>query len=353
MGSGRGWVRAVRVCAVVGLTACWAWASAGVAHAREADGGADLRAAVTVPAAYGSARLERTAPCGPVWDITAEAGLTLFEDPDGILGEQMGTDSQPFRYGVNTFDPGFAARLTVGYSTGRRTRWEVRAAWLGSVDASSRQTGRFGFRSAPGAPLLLSPLASTALTSETEVWSGEVNWWKTCSCDPCSQLDWGIGARVIGVDDDASATNWVGLAPDSFLEAEIDNRFYGAQLMAAWRQRPSSTFSWAASGKVILGWMNRDMSEADTSIVTGGVTTSGAREETGFSWGFELEVSAMWRVMSRIGITASYTLLYLDEVSRVGDSLDFGQAATGSLQWKDNGDTALFHSFFVGVRIDI
>ena len=126
-----------------------------------------------------------------------------------------------------------------------------------------------------------------------------------------------------------------------------------AEVMAAYRGRPSRQLSWSVSGKALLGWMNRDMTETDTSIVTGGPTTNGAREETGFSWGFELEVSALWRVMSRIGITASYTLLYLDEVSRVENALDFAQAATGSLQMKDATDSALIHAFFVGVRIDI
>ncbi|MDJ0521852.1 MAG: BBP7 family outer membrane beta-barrel protein [Planctomycetota bacterium] len=318
-----------------------------------AQGAGEVMEVVEAPPPADEVRFVRHASSRTVWDVTAEVGLTLIEDPEGILGEPVPGGVTPFDYGVNSYDPAFAARFTVGYRDGRGTRWEGRFAWLGSADDSSRQTGQFGFRTQPGGTLLLSPTATTTLSTETEAWSGEINWWRQWSCDPCALIEYGIGARVIAIDDEVTATNWAGLAPNAFLSAEAQNRFIGAQLMAAYRSQPTGSFSWSASGKVLLGWMNRDLTESDTSIVTGGTTTNGSREETDFTWGFELEVSALWRVMNRIGITASYTLLYLDEVSRVEDVLDFSQAATGSLQMKDASDSALIHAFFVGVRLDI
>ncbi len=343
------WIDIARgLCVLAACLAIWTLAGTEAAYAQDAD----VRGAVQAPAP-GTVRIARTPSNRGLWDITVEGGLSLFEDPDGILGEPLPAGVTPFDFSENSFDAALGVRLTIGYRTGNGTRWEARGSWLGNWDASSRQTGQFGFRNGAGGPLLLSPTASTTLANESEVWSGELNWWKTCSCDPCSQLDWGLGGRVIGIDDELTATNWAGLAPDSALASTVENRFLGVQAMVAWKQRPSTSFSWAISGKLLAGWMNRDMVESDTSIVTGGATTNGAREETDFTWGFELEVSALWRVMSRVGITASYTLLYLDEISRVENALDFAQAATGSLQMQDAGDSALIHSFFVGVRIDI
>jgi hypothetical protein len=329
------------------------WTGTPSAWAEEADETTAIREVIEAPPPDEDIRIVRRAPSRQTWDLTVEAGLSILEDPEGILGEPLPAGLTPFDFGRNSYDPAFGVRITAGYSTGRGTRWEARITYLGSADASSRQTGQFGFRTTPGAPLLTSPVATTTLANETEIWSGEFNYWRQWKCDPCSEIHWGLGGRFIAIDDEATATNWAGLAPNAFLSAEADNRFLGAQLMGSWRQRPSPKFSWAASAKLLVGWMNRDLTESDVSIVTGGATTNGSREETDLTWGFELEVSALWRVMSRVGITASYTLLYLNEVSRVEDVLDFAQAATGSLQMKDSGDSALIHAFFVGVRIDI
>jgi len=313
----------------------------------------DIRAEIVPPTAVTDVRLQRRIPRAAQWDVTVEGAFTLFEDPDGILGEAVPPATPTLDFGRNTYDGQIGARLTVGRRASTQTRWQLRGSWQGGFDDTSRQTGRFGFRPAPGGAVALSPTASADIHNDTDIWSVELNWWRRVRCNPCAQLDLGIGARVIGIDDQASATNWVGLAPNAFLEAQVNNRFLGLQAMAQWTQRVTPRFEIGLTGKALLGAMNRDMTETDVSIVTGGVTTNGKREETDFGWGFELEVSALWRVMARVGITASYSMLYLSDITRAEQAIDLSQAATGSVQLRDRSDSTLLHSFFLGVRIDI
>ncbi len=322
------------------------------AHARDEDP-ADLRAGIAPPPPRTDVRLERRTPRAAQWDVTIEGAFTRFEDPDGILGEPVPPATPTFDFGRNSYDGQIGARLTIGRRASAQTRWQLRGSWLGGFDDTSRQTGRFGFRPAPGGAVALSPTASADIHNDTDIWSIELNGWRRVRCNACSQLDLGIGARVLGIEDRARATNWAGLAGNSFLEAQADNRFLGLQAMAQWTRRVTPRFEIGLTGKALLGAMNRDMAERDVSIVTGGVTTDGSREKTEFGWGFELEVSVLWRVMARVGITASYSMLYLSDITRAEQALDLSQAATGSVQLRDRSDSTLLHSFFVGVRIDI
>ena len=54
-----------------------------------------------------------------------------------------------------------------------------------------------------------------------------------------------------------------------------------------------------------------------------------------------------------VGLTASYTFLYLDEISRAASALDFSQAATGSIQLRNQTESAMVHSLFLGIRLDL
>lgn len=287
------------------------------------------------------------------WDVAAEGGLSFFEDPSGILGEPLPAGVTPFRWGAHVYDGAFGLRFTVGFRAGLN-RWEGRGTYWGSWDDRSRQTGQFGFRPAPGGALALSPAgASASLSNETRAWSGELNWWRTLDCNDCWHISAGLGARYLRIDDEALARNWVGLAPNSFLQGEVENRFLGAQLLGDLRMFASPSFEIGMTLKVLLGAMGRDLQERDTSIVTGGATLNAVREESGFAWGLEGEIGVLYRLTPRLGVRAAYTILVLDQVGRAEDTLDLAQAATGSVQLFDRADIAVLHALFVGLRIDL
>ncbi|MDJ0521159.1 MAG: BBP7 family outer membrane beta-barrel protein [Planctomycetota bacterium] len=316
-----------------------------------------------VPAPMEVIQPEDVTPCEPIvmrrrcnpcnrWDFTLEGALSLFDDPEGILGEPLPAGTTPFDWGLNELDEAFGGRVTVGYSVGRRYRVEGRFTWLGEWEGSSRQTAQFGTRPTPTAAVAVSPALTSTLTSETEMWGGELNVWRTIRADRCSQWDVGLGARYLRIDDTARATNWTGF-PTADLLSEAENGFFCGQICGAYRRNMSSRFQVSFVGKVLLGGMSRDLSESDTRIVTGGPTANAVLEESDFAVGLEGEIGALWRISSRFGVTASYSILYVTEVARANEILDFSQGATGSVQLQDRTDSVVVHSFFFGFRVDL
>lgn len=302
----------------------------------------------TVPST--APRLRRGKPAR--WYLEAEIGVGAYPDPEGIMGLDPGPGLTPYSWDLNDFDGGGALRLNVGRYLRRCERLEVRGSFQGWAE-DSRQMGRFGFSSTPGGGVMVSPTSEATLENKAWLLSLEVNWWKTIPAARTSRFSWGLGARVISLTDEAVAKDWVGLAPDAYLEGKARNTLWAGQAMGAWHLRPNSRFEFAIIGKALAGAMNRDLSEKDTSIVTGGATTDAEREETDFGWGLEGEIRAMWRPWARVGFTASYTVLFLDEVSRGHEILDFSQAATGSVQIQDVKDSVVIHTLYFGVHFDI
>ena len=286
------------------------------------------------------------------WYVEAEIGAGIYPDPEGIMGLNPGAGITPYSWDQNDFDGGGAIRLNVGRHIRRCERVELRMSWQG-WQQDSRQTGRFGFSQTPGGAVMVSPTSEATLENEVYLGSIEFNWWKTIPGPRTSRFAWGLGGRVISLIDKAIAKDWVGLAPNAYLEGKARNTLWAAQAMGAWHLRPSSRFEFAFIGKALAGALNRDLTEKDTSIVTGGATTNAERERTDFGWGLEGEVRAMWRPWARVGITASYTVLFLDEVSRGHEILDFSQAATGSIQIQDAKDSVVVHTLYFGVHFDI
>lgn len=311
-----------------------------------------MLADVTPPAPYAAPRLERDQG-RLTWYVGVEGGISLFEDPKGILGPALPAGNTPFDWGANSYDSAFAARLTVGRHLAECQRLEFRGSWS-SWDAESSQTNRrFGYSQNPGGALILSPPVTATLENETDLWSFEINWWRTTPPRGNSRLEYALGARVIRLEDTASATNFVGLAPGSFLRGEADNTLWAAQGAVAWRLGAWQRFELGVSVKGMLGLLNRDLSERDASIVTGGPTTNASRERTDFGWALEGEVQAIFRPVSRVGITATYSLLLMGDMTRAHEMLDLSRAATGSVQIREAQDNLVVHSLFLGVRIDL
>lgn len=288
----------------------------------------------------------------PRWYAELEIGAGIYPDPEGILGLPIGRAAMPYDWDLNDFDAGGAIRATVSKYTRGCDRIELRGSYQG-WQADSRQTGRFGFSQTPGGAVQISPTSEATLENEVDLWSVEFNWWKAQRGSRTSFFAWGLGGRVIGLTDTGIAKDWVGLAPGAYLEGKARNTLWAGQVMGAWHLRPSRKFEFAVVGKALAGALNRDLSEKDASIVTGGATTDAERERTDFGWGLEGEVRAMWKPWARVGFTASYTILFLDDVSRGHEILDFSQAATGSVQIQDVKDSVVVHTFYFGVHFDL
>lgn len=339
----------VAACAVAGLVLGLAPA----AHADDAAGtpAVEIRDVTPVePAPAAAPRMRRATPAR--WYFELELGGGVYEDPEGILGLPLGRAGTPYDWGRNDFEGGGALRFNVGRHLRPCERVELRGSWQGWVE-DSRQAGRFGFSQTPGGAVIVSPTSEATLENKVWLLSLELNWWKTIPAARNSRFAWGAGARVVSLTDKGIAKDWVGLAPDAYLEGEARNTLWAGQLMGAWHLRPNNRFEFAVIGKALAGAMNRKLTEKDTSIVTGGVTTDAERERTDFGWGLEGELRAMWRPWARVGITASYTILFLDEVSRGHEILDLSQAATGSVQIRDVKDSVVVHTLYFGVHFDV
>ncbi len=287
------------------------------------------------------------------WDVTAEAGFTWFPEHTGIMGLTPPAGTATFNWGESALDTAIGGRLTIGYRWNARDRLEGRGGYSGKATAAGRQLRRqFGFSATPGAATMLSPPASTDISTESSLWNGEVNWWRQLQCRNSWRFEGIAGVRYLQYREIVQASNWTGLAAGSFLSNTAKNTFIGAQLggSAAWVRRK---FEAGVSVKGLLGHMQNDVRERDTAIVTGGATTDSQRETSNFGYGVEAEASILFRLTRRIGLTAAYTMLWLGNVSRAGETLDFSQAMTGSVQAGTNTESVLIHSVWAGVRVDI
>jgi hypothetical protein len=309
--------------------------------------------AVDPPADTAPVRLERRG--NPLtWSVAVEGGIAITDDPEGILGLPLGGRGRPFDWGENSYGSAFAARVTVTRHIRQCQRLELRGMWTADWKDTTPQEGRnFGFSQNTGGGLILSPQVASTLTNQSNLWSVELNWWRTTPRRGGSRLDYAVGLRVIQFEDKARATDWVGLAPDAYLEGEATNTLWAAQGAVAWRLGAWKRFELSVGGKGMVGLRNRDLTERDTSIVTGGPTTDARRERTDFGWALEGEITAIFRPVARIGITASYTILFMGDVTHANKMLDLSRAATGSVQIVDSKDDLLVHSLFFGVRIDL
>jgi hypothetical protein len=290
-----------------------------------------------------------------MWDVTLEGSATIFEDPTGIMGVTPPAGTPTFNWSENALPLAFGARATVGYRPTACDRLEGRVGYSGQAEESSRQTARqFGFTPTPGGALALSPAAAATLTNQSELWNAELNWWRQLQCNRMWRIEAGAGARWIRYEEEASATDWQGLAsPNPSLRNQATNSLLGAQAVGAFILHCIPRVEVALIAKGIVGSRTRDLQESDASIVTGGPTTDAVLEQTEFGWALEGELAATFRVLPRVGITAAYTILFLPEIARAETTIDFSQTMTGSLQHARATDDALIHAFFLGIRVDI
>ena len=285
-------------------------------------------------------RLRRAPP--PPWRLQVEAGFSLLDEPEGNLGSPAAGLS-PLSWDVNDYTPALGGRVTLS-----RCLWgadiEGRLAYYGGWEDDSRQTGAFGFANVFGQ----SPTATTTLVSEADLLSGELNYWRDLQEGCSTRFRYGVGLRYINFEESAEARNWVGLAPDSFLNGEADNEFLGGQLMGAYIWEPAELLTVALSAKAFFGVMGRDIIIDEVSILSGGRKRA-TNEDSEFSWGLELGIDASWAINNCLSLTLGYSALYLDEVVRGHDALDFSRGATGAVQAIQVTDSIWVHSLWLGL----
>jgi hypothetical protein len=273
--------------------------------------------------------------------------FSWLSDPEGTVGEPVPAGTPALDWGENTYDPEIGGRVTVRFPFGQRDSLEVRAGWYGAFEASSLQVGSFGFAPPPGS---VSAPVTAILSNEAEVWSGEATWWRDACPTGCARWSTGLGIRYVGFLETARVQTGVIGAGAAFVESDVDNHFLAGQLAARVRWDVGRNLELSVTGKGLLGAIRREVDVSDANLFSGGAH-SAASEETEFGWGAELEVGALWRLSNCFGITAGYTALFVGEVVRGHDGMDFSQASTGAVQAQQVTDEVLIHGFFVGIQL--
>jgi hypothetical protein len=97
--------------------------------------------------------------------------------------------------------------------------------------------------------------------------------------------------------------------------------------------------------------MRRNIRVNDDSIFVGGPHASN-NEETEFAFGGELELGLLYRITRNVGVTAGYTLLFVDGIVRPNDAMGFSQAATGAVQARQATSELLLHSVYAGLQFN-
>lgn len=288
----------------------------------------------------------RRAVCCPKRFVRAEGGFALMQDPEGPLGLDSGAANQ-IQWDENELDTSFAARLAVGSRMGRGSV-EAEATWYDTFEGDSAQTGVFGFAPPAGSVSAATP---AALSSEVDLWTGHATWWCPKRQGRCDTWSLGLGVRTVYFREIAKAEGLtIPGAGAGRIESDAENRFIGAEIGVRYERRMGSRWTVQAYGLGLFGSINRDLSVRDTSIFSPGAhrATSEADE---FAWGVNAGVRLGWRLSSRLTLTASYDLLFLDGVVRGHDAIDTSRAGTGAVQARQSEGDFIAHAVFVGLEL--
>ncbi len=291
------------------------------------------------------------------FELQLEGMFSVANTPQGLLGVLIPGANDQFDWDSLDYGLEIGARGTARYAVSPGKWLEGRFTWFGEGwdDASGPTVGRFGFSPGVGVPPTgVSTAAPGTLSSEAEAWSGEINFVGEFECSGCWRWNLIVGARAIQFDETASVNfpngPIIGGGP-AFVNSDVENRLIGGQvgIRADWDIGRSFTMSLGV--KAIMGDLTRKASVTDTSIFVGGPHAS-SFEQTEIVFGTDIELGIRWRVTRCISITAGYNLLFLDNVLRANDAMDFTQSQSGAVQAKDDVDQLIIHSLFAGVNFN-
>jgi hypothetical protein len=270
--------------------------------------------------------------------------------PEGTFGLESFTGNQMNWEGVD-YDPTYGGGILIQHALSSCSRIELRGSWLGQVDASARTTGQFAF--APPIPGIAAN-NSMIVESEAEVITGELNWVRQLGgCR--TRYDLGLGLRATYFEETASANNFAtafnpGFPGAPFVTSTVEEYFIGAQLVTGVHHDVNRCLELSAMFKPALGNLNRNLTVNDNSIFAGGAHTSRSEEDE-LVFAFEVELSAKWRLNRCIALVAGYRLLFVDDIVRANDAMDFTKSFSGAVQAAHTTDQLFVHTLFAGVNL--
>ena len=291
------------------------------------------------------------------FELTLEGMASIPSSPDGLLGEPVPGASDQFDWESLDYGIEFGARGTVRYAVSPGKWLEGRFTWYGDKysDSADARPGRFGFSPGVGIPPTgVSAASLGAMSASAELWSAELNFVGEFECSGCWRWDLILGARMIQFDEKARldfATGPIVGAGPAFVDSDVTNHLIGGQLGLGAHWDVSSSVTLNFSLKAIMGDLSRKADVTDTSIFVGGPHAS-RLTQTEMVFGTDIEIGLRWRLTRCIAFTLGYNMLFLDNVLRANDAMDFTKSTSGAVQAKDDVDQLIVHSVFAGLNFN-
>ncbi|MDF1702461.1 MAG: hypothetical protein P1V36_15025, partial [Planctomycetota bacterium] len=272
-------------------------------------------------------------PCGGRrgrTEIVLEGAFTLFDDMEGLVGEAIPAGANGLTWDENDYDGEFGGRITLRHAITPKDKVEARGVWYGDFAANSSQNGVLGFSPPAGG---VTPAVNGTLSNTSEAMSLEVNWVREVCCKGRWRWSTILGMRYIGLDESARGDFVLGaVAPvNAFARSQVDTTLIAGQLGASGQWLVTERTEIGITGKVLLGSLYSGIDVEDDSIFVGGPHNAAATD-TSFGLGGEIEVSLTHWLTRDLGLTAGYTLLFVNDVVRANQAMDFSQAGTGAVQ---------------------
>ena len=256
---------------------------------------------------------------------------TLLTTDDADLGNQAG------------------GRFSFGRWTGRDVAWEASYFGFDDWDGTAVVEGNNDLRLAGDIGLAAVDDFFGAdrmqLTSSSELHNVEINRLRQIGC---TNLSWLVGFRYLNFQEDINIESTDSDNDVSNYLIGTENNLYGAQLGGIWR-RHRGIVGLEVFGKA--GVFAND-SKQQQFIGDFGNTfvfrdTSADGDETSFVG--EIGATALVRLSPRWSLRGGYNLMWIDEVTRAVDQLDFTDTLTSGTLLNDSGDVFL-HGANVGVE---
>lgn len=292
------------------------------------------------------------APCCPSrrWTLRMDGGATWLSDLERRLGEGVPGGVPELSWDGIPYDPALAARFGLEVALSDCTTAEVGFTWYGTFQADGdRQTGAFGFAPPVGG---VSPQLTVSMDAEAEVHGARVAWWRRFASGSRFTAEYGAGARWIRFTESGDATDWQPalVAGTPTLHGEATDDLVAGLLGARLAFHPCDGWTIGLAGEAFGGWMHRDLDVRDTAVLSAGAHAS-SLEEDDVSWGFEAEVSVRRALSDQLALRGSVGVLYLADVNRLDTVFDFGRAASGVVQARDDGREAWIPHVFLGFEL--
>lgn len=287
------------------------------------------------------------------FELELQGGAAWFSNPDGLLGELVAAN--PAQLDWNHLDYGLqlAGRVGASYRYAPFHRVELRGTYYGNPDDAGTRVGFFG--ATPGATGTgdLSRSVTAAFSTDATAWGAEFAWWNELGCEGHVRTDWGIGVRYLSFDETARVgfvAAGVGPFPvaNGFAASDVTNHWFGLEAGFAVHVDLTEEFEMSGTIKPMLGRISSKATVTDDSVFVGGLHSASASDDA-IVFGADLEIGAKWRLNERISIVGSVDVLFLDQVQRAEDALDFSHSTTGAVQARNRPDQLLITTLFLGV----